>query len=352
MKKHKIEMYKKLDEAFTIDLIQNIGQKKQAVILADENTYNICVERLYTITSALKSIPVITIPSGENNKNWEHGSNIITKLLQIKANRNTVLINIGGGMITDIGGFVASIYKRGIPFINIPTSLMAMTDAAIGGKTAIDFNNLKNMIGTFSYPEKVLINTAFLDTLKKRELLSGFAEIIKHFIIFDKEAFLKIQDKNIADIDNWAELIKKSVEIKKCFVLADPKEKNIRKALNFGHTFGHGIESLSLNENIDITHGEAVAAGIICESFISLKRELIKQNDFTKIFYVITQNYEKIKIEKKHFPVILSYMLNDKKNEKQKINATLIKGIGRCLINQELKRKEIEEALNFYIKSQ
>ncbi|MCC6690576.1 MAG: 3-dehydroquinate synthase, partial [Bacteroidia bacterium] len=242
-------------------------------ILVDQNTIVHCLPYLIAEVKSLKNAEIIEIESGEQNKNIKVCIELWKVLGEYQANRKSVIINLGGGVICDIGGFVASTFKRGIEFINIPTTLLAQVDASVGGKTGIDFNNFKNEIGVFNNPSAVIVNPYFLKTLSKKEYLSGFAEIIKHALIADLAYWEKILKTELSDEVGIAELVKQSIAIKRKVVESDPHEKGLRKILNFGHTIGHALESYFLEKNESIVlHGEAVAAGMICEAYLSFRK--------------------------------------------------------------------------------
>ena len=239
-------------------------------ILVDENTMTHCYPKFMQNLETDKQIEVIEIEAGEINKNMETCIGVWNVLTELKADRKSVIITLGGGVVTDLGGFVASCFKRGIDFINIPTTLLSMVDASVGGKTGVDLGVLKNQIGLFSNPEMVLVDTDYLQTVTPREIRSGTAEIIKYGLTYDIKLFNQIKnDKNLSIND----LIHTSINIKNEVVLQDPKEKGLRKILNFGHTIGHAIESyfLESDHKENLTHGEAIAIGMICECFISVE---------------------------------------------------------------------------------
>lgn len=304
-------------------------------ILVDENTKNYCLNYLLKFLPNLNNYKIIEILSGENNKNIFTCLNIFKKLIFYKADRNSIMINLGGGIITDIGGFSASIFKRGIKFINIPTTLLGMVDAAFGGKNGIDFNNIKNEIGTFKNPEFLIIDYKYIKTLSKDNLISGIFESIKHALIADHSFWQEIKKNihNIYNINNWEKFIKKSIFIKKNIVNKDPKELNIRKILNFGHTIGHAIETFFINKNVSITHGKAIALGMICESWISLQKKFISENEYNEIYINISKLIKIINIDNSYIEEILSIIEHDKKNNKENINFSLLNGIGKCYYN-------------------
>jgi len=291
-------------------------------ILVDENTKEFCLPLL----SDLKKSVIIEIISGEENKNIDTCNLIWKELTKNCFDRDSLLINLGGGVIGDMGGFCASTYKRGIDFIQIPTSLLAMVDASVGGKLGVDFNGLKNQVGLFSNPKSVIINPKFLETLAENELRSGFAEVVKHALIVDKSLWDHLKNNPFQDLD-WEEIIETSVQIKNKIVISDPKEKGERKKLNFGHTFGHAIESYYLQKGTPILHGEAIFMGIILESEISD----LTQSEKNEIKNYILSNFRLPYTPPKSD--LLNFLRNDKKNKEEKINFSLLNIIGDCTIN-------------------
>ncbi|MFA5299731.1 MAG: 3-dehydroquinate synthase, partial [Lutibacter sp.] len=242
-------------------------------ILVDQNTNNYCLSILLEALETVAEIEIIEIEAGEENKNLDTCTGVWNALTELGADRKSLMINLGGGVITDLGGFVASTFKRGIAFVNIPTTLLSMVDASVGGKTGVDLGVLKNQIGLFSDPEMVLIDTHYLETISDRELRSGLAEIIKYGITYDIRLWNEINNFKEINIGAISKLIHRSIEIKNEVVTKDPKEKGLRKVLNFGHTLGHAIESyfLESEDKENLTHGEAIAIGMVTEAFISQK---------------------------------------------------------------------------------
>src|SRR5215217_558057 len=252
----------------------NSDKYSKIFVFADSTTAEVCLPLFRQMLDDYTGFDLIETDPGEENKNIDFCIGIWKTLLDFGADRKCLMINLGGGVITDMGGFVASTYKRGIDFINIPTTLLSQVDASVGGKTGIDIDNVKNMVGTFSLPQMVFIETAFLKTLPQRELLSGFAEMIKHGLIYDKPYYEKLKASNY--LTPAAEDIYRSVEIKNEVVTIDPHEKNLRKILNFGHTIGHAVEGYSLaNDENPLTHGEAIAIGFVCEAALSIKNSTL-----------------------------------------------------------------------------
>ncbi|MDB4250824.1 3-dehydroquinate synthase [Flavobacteriales bacterium] len=300
----------------------DISTYSKVAILVDENTMRDCLFKLPQIENAL----IIEIKSGEEYKNISTCNFIWEQLTINNFDRNALLINLGGGVIGDMGGFCATTYKRGLEFIHIPTTLLAMVDASVGGKLGIDFKGFKNQIGLFNNPKAVLISSEFLETLAESELKLGFAEVVKHALISDNSLWLKLKNTPFTDLD-WEDIIDTSVQIKNKIVLADPFEKGERKKLNFGHTFGHAIESYYLEKGTPISHGEAVFMGMILETKISDLSETEKN----EIKNYVLSNFSLPYTPKKSN--LHKFLLNDKKNQNEKINFTLLSGIGNCSID-------------------
>lgn len=316
-------------------------------ILADENTSEICLPVFQSLMDDFADFDLIETSAGEENKNIDFCIGIWKTLLDFEADRKSLMINLGGGVITDMGGFIASTYKRGIDFINIPTTLLSQVDASVGGKTGIDIDNVKNMVGTFTLPQMVFIETEFLKTLPQRELLSGFAEMIKHGLIYDKDYYEKLKTTNY--LQPAAEDIYRSVEIKNLVVTIDPKEKNLRKILNFGHTIGHAIEGYSLaNDEHPLTHGESIAIGFICEAALSIKNSGLTKDELKDISQYILSLYPKYEIKKDSFDALLELMKSDKKNEDGNILFSLLETTGKCAFNCRVSTTDILSSLDYY----
>lgn len=289
-------------------------------------------------------------PAGEVSKNLETLSDLYKKLLESKLTRHDVIINLGGGVVTDLGGFAAATFKRGIRFINVPTSLMAMVDAAHGGKTGINIRSVKNQVGSFYFPELVLIDTDYLQTLPFLELKSGFAEMLKHGLITDREYWAHLKVLPAVEIYSyWDNLIRRSVEIKNEIVHRDPRESGERKLLNFGHTAGHAIETLMSRKGHILSHGHAVAEGMIIESMLSGKLTSLPEEECTQIIHVIRLFYKKPELNVDDVRELLELMTYDKKNNGTGINFTLIKSIGSGVIDIKVGNEDITEALNTYL---
>ena len=324
-------------------------QKSRIFLLVDENTLQHCAGELIAGLPILQKAEIIEIGSGEENKTIDICYQIWKTLADYKADRNILLINLGGGVITDMGGFIASTYKRGVDFINIPTTLLAQIDASVGGKVGVDLEAMKNMIGVFNEPKGVFIYPGFLKTLEKRQMLSGYAEALKHALIKDADYWKALKKGMLSDSDNWLKLIATSVTIKNEIVLIDPNEKNERKLLNFGHTIGHAIESYALkNEGITLLHGEAIAIGMLCEAYISNQIMGLPDKAFNEITETMMSFYIHYDFNPSDFHQLIELMKNDKKNEMDKINFTLISEIGKAHIDQQVEVECILDALNFY----
>lgn len=332
-------------------LTEQFSHTSKVFVLVDSNTLNHCLPVLINNVPFLAEAEILEVDSGEDSKSFELLSGLIEAMATLNADRKTLLLNLGGGVVCDLGGMLASLYKRGINYINVPTSLLAMADASVGGKVAVNVGNVKNIAGVFNPPSFVIVNPVFLQTLNEREWLSGYAEILKHALIDSKEHWENLQSNNLFLIDNWSDILSQSISIKNKIVLNDPFEKNERKLLNLGHTIGHGIESFMIEKGNPVTHGEAVAAGILIESYISLKQGLLNDDDFKSIKEVVFKYFEKIAIQESEFDKIIAYLFNDKKNENELISFVLLSQIGKAHINKTAYIEEIKAALNYYIKN-
>lgn len=311
-------------------------------VLVDENTKKHCLPLL-----DLPSHKLIEIKSGEKNKNLETISHIWMALSQDGADRKSLLINIGGGLLTDVGGFAASCFKRGIKFINIPTTLLSQVDASIGGKTGINFNGLKNEIGVFNTPEYVLLDTCFLATLEKDEFMSGVGEMLKHGLIKSEVHFDSVINFDYENYDpqKLLELIKQSVEIKSYFVENDFTENSIRKVLNFGHTISHALESYAHEKKMEFKHGELVAIGAILELELSKKLFGFDELVIQKLRTFVQITYKEFSFPLADLDSIMEYMLHDKKNQGKQINFTMLKAIGDFEIDKNLDPSLIRNCL-------
>jgi len=339
---------------FQNSILEFINSKKysQIIVLVDENTNKHCYQRL-AFNSFLPKHDLIEIKSGEEEKNLSTCIQIWQKMTDMELDRKALLINLGGGVIGDMGGFCASTYKRGIDFIQIPTTLLSMVDASVGGKLGIDFHSFKNHIGVFRVPDAVLVATPFLETLSKSELRSGFAEVIKHCLIADARKWksLVVSRQSSDDFSlgiDFEDIVIHSIQIKDKITTEDPTEKGLRKILNFGHTLGHAVESFFLNTSNKLMHGEAIAIGMICESYLSMKRGLISEQDLNEIIAYLIGIYGKVTIVLSDLDAILELTKQDKKNEYNEVQFALIGPIGTCGYGIAVGDKEMKEALEYY----
>lgn len=329
---------------------------KKVFVLTDTNTHQYCLPLLQN--DLPDGFHQLVIGSGELNKNLHTCQTLWEQLLKFGADRQSLIINLGGGMVSDVGGFVASTYVRGIPFVNVSTSLLGMVDASTGGKTGIDIDFYKNMVGLFAFPEKVIVCPRFLNSLPDKEWRCGVAEMIKHGLIADEFLWnnlgalsAKQDDRSLTEnfkneiIDN----LYSSIKVKADIVKNDPFEKKERKFLNFGHTVGHAIESVSLkHDDHPLSHGEAVAIGMICESFISMQMAGLEKSEYMKIAETISGFYPGYVIRKNHYTEILQVMRADKKSEKDLVTMALLKSIGQPVLINAVPQDLILESFHAY----
>lgn len=337
----------RLEESSLRDLLTVRYANSRKIIMVDENTHDNCLDYLLTTFTELEKAEVMLLPAGEENKVLEVCFQVWEAMSEYGIVRSDLIINLGGGVVTDMGGFIASVFKRGIDFIHIPTSLLGMVDAAIGGKTGIDLGSYKNQIGTFEHPKAVYIDPAFLHTLPEEQLVSGYAEMLKHGLIADKrlwELFHTLDPIRLIENEHLIDVIARSVDLKVGIVNEDPKEKYQRKALNFGHTIGHGIEGFCL-QNEPITHGHAVALGMMAESYLSLKRSLITEREYMEITTYLSQIYDYLVLTEDAKKEVIHLIQNDKKNDNQGIRCVLLNGIGAVKIDEIITDKEVHDAL-------
>ncbi|MCP4439915.1 MAG: 3-dehydroquinate synthase [Aureispira sp.] len=315
-------------------------------VLVDENTQEHCLPILQGALGTYE-LQVITIAAGEEHKNLETCQQIWQQLLALGADRKAVLLNLGGGVIGDMGGFCASTFKRGMDFIQLPSTLLSQVDASVGGKLGVDFEQVKNIIGLFNTPQAVIVHSDFLKTLPLREIYSGFAETIKHALIQDKEQWTKISQWTSLENVDWAPVIEHSIQIKNRIVQQDPTEQNIRKSLNFGHTIGHALESLSFQTAAPLLHGEAVAIGMICESYLSHKLLGMSPQGLKEITDFILNLYTFPPLAALEEKAFLQLIQQDKKNEQEQLCFTLLKGIGEFAINIDIGVEAILESIEY-----
>ena len=343
-----IHFNEKAYEALNLHLKEN--KYSNLFIIVDSNTNEFCLPQFLPYLETDLTIEIIEFEAGEENKNIETCVQIWNVLTELGADRKSLVINLGGGVVTDLGGFVASTFKRGVDFIHIPTTLLSMVDASVGGKNGVDLGNLKNQIGVINVPTMVLIDTHYLETVPQNEMRSGLAEMLKHGLIYDKEYWEQFLDLKAVDFADFDELIYRSVVIKNEIVTQDPTEKNTRKSLNFGPTLGQAIESYFLeNQNkTTLLHGEAIAAGMILESYISLHKKLINEEEFLQIKATIKSIFDDIVFSDNDLAPILELLIHDKKNEYGTIQFALIQGIGKIKIDQSVENELIIKAFDDY----
>lgn len=330
------------------ELLNQIDYDK-VFTLTDETTCKLCLQAISGI-GALKGAHNITIGANDENKTLDTIAHVWKELGNKGATRHSLMINLGGGMVTDLGGFAASTFKRGIKFINIPTTLLAMVDASVGGKTGINFNGLKNEIGVFNPADAVILDTTFLQTLDRKNIRSGYAEMLKHGLISTKSNWSELVnfDLNNIDLHKLNQMVRSSVAIKEDIVNNDPYEKGIRKALNLGHTVGHAFESFALSKGTPILHGYAVAWGLICELYLSIIKCQFPTDKMRKTVHFINDTYGTYHISCDNYEKLYEYMTHDKKNTAGAINFTLLSDTGDIHINQTATKEEIFEALDFF----
>jgi 3-dehydroquinate synthase len=333
------EVVSDLQQFFVENAFSNVA------VIVDDNTIEHCYPM---IRDTLPKHVVVEIASGEEHKNLQTCQSIWGVLTDHAFDRKSLVVNLGGGVIGDMGGFCAATYKRGIDFINIPTTLLAQVDASIGGKLGIDFIGFKNHIGVFQNPLRVFLDQTFFETLAAAELRSGYAEIIKHCLIRDAEKFDEIT-KTPYEALNLSELTRHSVEIKNDVVLEDPTEQGLRKILNFGHTIGHAIESFYLEQpGKKLLHGEAIAVGIICETFLSMKKLEVSEDDLKQATNYMLEIYQSKPIPEEDIEAIIALTRQDKKNEGEKINCSLLHKIGDCACNIGIDHQDIRSSIEYF----
>ncbi|MFK7932831.1 MAG: 3-dehydroquinate synthase [Saprospiraceae bacterium] len=317
------------------------------IVIVDDNTSECCLP-IFKEKVENQDFTVIQITAGEVHKNIDTCQQIWQQMMDSGANRRSLTINIGGGVIGDMGGFCASTFKRGMDFIQMPTTLLSQVDASIGGKLGIDFQHIKNSVGVFNNPQTVMIAPEFLQTLSAREVRSGFAEMIKHALIADQPQWEQLrQITDLTQVD-WADRLIPSLKIKQRIVEEDPFEAGIRKALNFGHTIGHSVESILLPRENHLLHGEAIAIGMITESYIAHKEADLSLSDLEQISDFILNIYDPVLLQTADYEAFIQMMRKDKKNEASEINFTLINPIGEALINRTCSVERIVESLDYY----
>ncbi len=325
----------------------------QIFVLVDENTEKHCLPVFKKMLPRVKVAGLIRIKSGEQNKNIRTATAMWGQLTRMQAERGALLVNLGGGVISDIGGFVAATFKRGIDFINIPTTLLAQVDAAIGSKTGVDFEDYKNHVGLFADPKGVVADPVFLETLPDIFMLSGFAEMIKYALIMDVPLWEMMAGKPFRELQGLlAEMMVMAVKDKIIVVEKDKHETGLRKLLNFGHTAGHALETFFLDRAVPITHGEAVAAGMICATRLSARIPGASCAHPGRVCEMIDRNFSRLDFHDADIPALLQLMRQDKKNRGGEFRFTLLKGIGHAVPDIAVPAQEVEESLRFYLRNQ
>ena len=348
MEKQKIIISKDLCQSLT----QAIDEVKHDLlfVLCDETTERLCLPVISDF-ECMKGAQLITIPATDTHKTLGSLSHVWSELQRMGATRHSLMVNLGGGMVTDLGGFAASTFKRGIPYINIPTTLLSMVDASVGGKTGINFGGLKNEIGVFNNARSVILDTTFLRTMDHENICSGYAEMLKHGLINNEKMWAELLnyslELSVENLEALGTMVAESVAVKQRIVTEDPTEQGIRKALNLGHTAGHAFESLAL-ERKPVLHGYAVAWGMIVELYLCCVKTNFPQDQMRQTVAFIKENYGRMEITCDDYPHLIELMHHDKKNQGNSINFTLLGGIGDIRINQTATEEEIKDALDFY----
>ena len=344
MDRQKVVISKDLQKALSEAIAECKHDK--LFVLVDETTKQLCLP-LIAGFGCMQEPQCIVIGATDTHKTLDTLSHVWAELQRMGGTRHSLLINLGGGMVTDLGGFAASTFKRGLAYINIPTTLLSMVDASVGGKTGINFGGLKNEIGVFNNANCVILDTTFLRTMDTENLLSGYAEMLKHGLISNEQTWAELLNLDLNDLDKLGDLVEKSVAVKQRIVIEDPTEHGIRKALNMGHTVGHAFESLAL-ERKPILHGYAVAYGLVVELYLCCVKTGFPQDKMRQTVGFIKENYGRMPITCDDYPKLIELMHHDKKNVGTDINFTLLGGIGDIRINQTATEEEIKEALDFY----
>ncbi len=342
---YRLELGPITESSFSEVLAQFETRKK--LIIVDENTHEFCLDFLLTGFESLSEAEVIIIPSGEENKELEVVINVWKVLTEFGISRHDLIINLGGGLVTDTGGFIASCYKRGVRFINIPTSLLGMVDASVGGKTGVNLGVYKNQIGIFNHPIALYIDPVFLESLPDMEVMSGYAEMFKHGLIHSEELFTEVLEQVEAEEIISLDLLKKCIEVKNEVVKNDPRESGPRKVLNFGHTFGHVIEGQYLG-SAGMKHGYAVGIGMMMETYLSMRRGLLSKDVFQKIETTLLKYYPLPPFSDEDIKVMVAMMLNDKKNDEGNILSCLLEGYGKCTFDHKISIQEATEVFIHY----
>ena len=324
---------------------------ERIVIVCDVNTKQVCLPVLFEEVPQLKTAPVFEMHIGEAHKSLNEVERLCSFLLDEGAGRKSLIINLGGGIVCDLGGFAASIYMRGIDFIQVPTSLLAMVDASVGGKTGVNFGGLKNMLGTFTQARVVLVFPNFIQTLPADERTSGFAEMLKHALLSGEDAWKEISNFNIHQTSNWSDIIEKSIRFKYQITQTDFQEQGIREQLNFGHTIGHAFEALAFKRNEDLLHGFAVASGILAELILADQLHILTDsNIITKYVELLKKHFTLFQFHENELDSLLQFMHSDKKNKLGNVTFSLIQKPGQIALNTQADKQSIENALRIYMK--
>lgn len=321
----------------------------QLIVLVDENTAVHCLPAFRQQTPKQKLL-VIQIAAGEQHKTIDTCQVIWSKMMAADVDRQALMVNLGGGVIGDMGGFCASTYKRGIDFVQFPTTILSQVDASVGGKLGIDFQEVKNSIGVFKNPKGIFIHIDFLKTLPHHEMRSGLAELLKHSLIADAQQWKTLQQFGELSKVNWLDFLPQSIQIKKEIVATDPYEKGLRKALNFGHTIGHAVESYFLQTATPLLHGEAIAIGMICEAYLSNQLSTLSDTELSDITNTLIRIYGHLHIPEQTTDYLFEMMRKDKKNEQQRINFSLLPAIGEVKVNCTASDEQIIDSLRYYQK--
>lgn len=335
--------------AETIDKLHDALKPASTVVLVDFNTASFVLPRLKAESTAVENAHIVTVKAGDVNKNIESLQTIWRELMKAGCTRDSLLINVGGGVITDMGAFAAATFKRGIRFINVPTTLLGAVDASVGGKTGVNFNNLKNIIGVFKEAEAVIVSTTYFNTLTDQELRSGYAEMLKHALLLSDKALNDLLAVDVTDVDpkKLLKLVEESVGVKKNVVEVDPTESGVRKTLNLGHTVGHAFESLAMDRKSPIPHGYAVAWGLITAMVLSHMKEGFPSDVLHKVSRYIVSQYGIFDFTCDDYPRLLGYMAQDKKNKVAgQIGFTLLKDVGNAVTDVVVADDDIKAALD------
>ena len=338
------------DSLKNLNSILSHYQHERIIIVCDVNTKQACLPVLLEEVPQLNAVPVFEMHIGEAHKSLNEVERLWSFLLDEGAGRKSLIINLGGGIVCDLGGFAASIYMRGIDFIQIPTSLLAMVDASVGGKTGVNFGGLKNMLGTFSQPRAVFVFPNFIQTLPTDERVSGFAEMVKHALLSGEDSWEEISNFDIQQTKNWSEIIEKSIRFKYQITQADFQEQGIREQLNFGHTMAHAFEALAFKRNEDLMHGFAVASGILAELILADQLHILTDsNIITKYVELLKKDFTLFHFNENELDSLLQFMLSDKKNKQGNVTFSLIRNPGQIALNTQADYQSIEKALRTYM---